>query len=122
MVVWAEAVATTRPAPSPRASRTPAVKTFGHHQEHLEERIPGGKKERLAHVSAQGKNRAAFQQDSVFAANNLEDGRFVSFGNGRVETPALGSLLRLRRSIRRGGEPGALLPLPWHLRRDASVR
>ncbi len=65
------------------------VKAFRHHQEHLEERMPGGKREAEARMSAPGDSMIRIEgQGSVVVMNNLRDRRFLSFGDREVDLAA----------------------------------
>lgn len=65
------------------------VKRFRHHQEHLEERMPGGRHEREAKLSSPGNAMIHLEAGgTAFAMNNLLDGRLLQFGDGEVDLAA----------------------------------
>lgn len=92
------------------------VKEFRHHQEHLEERMPGGKHAEMAKLSAPGNAMIRIEAGGgVIAMNNLSDRRYLSFGQGEVDLAAahatiievVGDLLRwLQARPRFQGSPG----------------
>lgn len=59
---------------------------FRHHQEHLEERFPGGRRENRSRLSAPGNETIRIEgEGSVISINNLENGRFLTFGNEKLD-------------------------------------
>lgn len=62
------------------------VKEFRHHQEHLEERMPGGKHAEMARLSAPGNAMIRIEAGGgVTAMNSLSNRRLLSFGQGEVD-------------------------------------
>jgi hypothetical protein len=89
LTAWAEAVDDDEARRLAARLINDDVKAFRHHQEHLEERMPGGKNEQLAKLSAPGNAMIRIEgSGSAIAMNNLRERRFLSFGGGEVDLAA----------------------------------
>jgi hypothetical protein len=87
--VWAEAVEDDEALALAARLDNPDVKAFRHHQEHLEERMPGRAREHLAQLSAPGNAMIHLEGDArAFVMNNLRDGRHLSFGDSEIDLTA----------------------------------
>jgi len=63
-----------------------ALRAFRNHQEHMDERLPGGKREGRALLSAPGNDMIALAEGtSAYAVNNLTNGRYLSFGDDEID-------------------------------------
>lgn len=68
----------------------PGLKDFRNHQEHLEERFPGGKRQGKSRVRAPGNDVFHVAEGGeVFSANNLVNGRYLMFGAAQVDLQAV---------------------------------
>jgi hypothetical protein len=89
LTVWAEAVDDDEPRRLAARLINDDVRAFRNHQEHLEERVPGGKNEQLARLSAPGNAMIRIEgSGSAISMNNLRERRFLSFGDGEVDLAA----------------------------------
>jgi hypothetical protein len=85
LVLWGSRVADAEATGILSRLDVPGLKDFRHHQEHLEERLPGGRRERLAQLPAPGNSMIRVEAGEVFAFNNLSDGRYLHFGQGVLD-------------------------------------
>jgi hypothetical protein len=93
LIAWARAVGDAELIGIVDRLRIEGVKEFRHHQEHLEERMPGGRHESKAQLSAPGNDMIRIEGGgSVFAMNNLIDNR-LTFGDGEVDLAATHSTI-----------------------------
>jgi hypothetical protein len=80
LVLWGSKVADAEVTGILARLDVPGLKDFRHHQEHLEERLPGGPRDRLAQLPAPGNSMIRVEAGEVFAFNYLSDGRYLHFG------------------------------------------
>ncbi len=90
LIVWAEALGDDGAREIVSALDVQVVKDFRNHQEHLEERFRGGRRQGKSRVPAPGDDIYRVAEGAeVFSTNNLLNRRFLMFGAQRIDLQAV---------------------------------